>query len=267
MPCRPEQRNIRANAASTAGATFEQVMSAGTAYGSVGLSPEELPQATSGIRVTLEDVERVITDINTRFGLSLAAGPAILDRLRARLPLIAGQVWLSQCVPSRADTEMRLERIRNAAQTAVADLQGAKQGVHEAADSDFASFLIRVVSAAHPEATASEAFAIAEGLVTALESLEFYCDLGLQVLQHLPARKGRPKLGWFDQYLELMTEIAGHLGIEVRTMGKLESDPQATPFTVLVYGFETLLAQEVRSDTLGTCAQRIQRSRRGRKTK
>jgi hypothetical protein len=64
-----------------------------------------------------------------------------------------------------------------------------------------------------------------------------------------------------------MTEIAGHLGIEVRTMGKLDHDPHQTPFTALVYGFEALLPEEVRSDTLGTCAQRIQRSRRRRKTK
>ena len=50
-------------------------------------------------------------------------------------------------------------------------------------------------------------------------------------------------------------------------MGKLDHDPHQTPFTALVYGFEALLPEEVRSDTLGTCAQRIQRSRRRRKTK
>jgi hypothetical protein len=85
-------------------------------------------------------------------------------------------------------------------------------------------------------------------------------------LGNLPARKGRPKLEWFDQYVELMTEIAGHVGIEVRTMGKLDRDPHQTPFTALVFGFETLLPEDARSDTLGTCAQRIQRSRRRRKT-
>jgi hypothetical protein len=149
----------------------------------------------------------------------------------------------------------------------IVDLQGAKQGVHEVADLEFAAFLRRVVAAAHPEITSGEAFERLEELVNTTEALKLYCDLCLQILEHLPARKGRPKLGWFDQYLELMTETAHHLGIEVRTMGKLESDPHATPFTALVYGFETLLPQEVRSDTLGTCAQRIQRSRKGHKTK
>jgi hypothetical protein len=163
---------------------------------------------------------------------------------------------------------MRLKRIRAAMHSAIPELFGAiKEEAHESRDLDFAMFFAGVLRSAHPELKPSEAFDHLERWLTSLQELAFYSDLALQMLGELPARKGRPRLEWFDQYVELTTEIADHLGVEVRTMGKLEDDPHQTPFTALVYGFETLLPEEVRSDTLGTCAKRIQRSRRRRKTK
>jgi hypothetical protein len=230
--------------------TFEEVMSAGTAYAFAGRSEERLPEGTSAFRTTQDDVDRVIDDVNARCGLTLRGSPAVLERLRARLPFVVGQIWMSESVPSRADTEIRLKRIRAAMQSAIPDLLGAIQGEpHESRDLDFTMFFARVLRSAHPELKPSEAFDHLERWLTSLQELLFYSDLALQTLGELPARKGRPKLEWFDQYVELMTEIAGHLGIEFRTMGKLEHDPHQTPFTAVVYGFETLLPEEVRSDT------------------
>jgi hypothetical protein len=90
--------------------TFEEAMQAGTAYALAGPSEETLPEGTGAFRVTQEDVDRVIADVNARCGLSLRASPTVLERLRARLPFIVGQIWMNCSVPSRADTEMRLKR-------------------------------------------------------------------------------------------------------------------------------------------------------------
>jgi hypothetical protein len=227
-----------------------------------------VPEGTGAFPVTQEDVDRVIDDVNARCGLSLRANAIVLERLRARLPFIVGQIWMAESVPSRADTEMRLKRIRAAMHSAIPDLWGARQEEpHDSRDLDFVMFFARVLRSSHREFQSKEAFDHLERWLTSLQELAFYSDLALQMLGELPARKGRPKLEWFDQYVELMTEIAGRLGIEVRTMGKLEDDPHETPFTTLVYGFETLLPEKVRSDTLGTCARRVQRSLGRRKTK
>ena len=172
--------------------TFEEAMQAGTAYALAG-SSEETPESAGAFRVTQEDVDRVIADVNARCALSLRSSPVVFERLRAHLPFIVGQIWMTESVPSRADTEMRLKRIRAAMHSAIPELFGAiQEEAHELRDLDFAMFWARVLRAAHPELKPKEAFDHLERWLTSLQELAFYSDLALQMLGNFQLAKVVP---------------------------------------------------------------------------
>ena len=113
---------------------------------------------------------------------------------------------MTESVPSRADTEMRLKRIRAAMHSTIPELFGAiQEEAHESRDLDFAMFFAAVLRSAHPELKPSEAFDQLERSLTSLQEFAFYSDLALQMLGELPARKGRPRSGVVRQYVGLTT--------------------------------------------------------------
>ena len=49
------------------------------------------------------------------------------------------------------------------------------------------------------------------------------------LLSDLPAKRGQPALGWYDELVSLMAQVAELLGIKVSTAGDRAEDPYATP--------------------------------------
>ena len=93
-----------------------------------------------------------------------------------------------------------------------------------------------------------------------IEGLENYCERALVLLSDLPAKRGQPALRWHEELVRLMVQVAELIGIKVLTGGDRSEDPNATPFTVLVFEAERVLPEEAWSPTLAACAKRIESS-------
>jgi hypothetical protein len=97
-------------------------------------------------------------------------------------------------------------------------------------------------------------------ILKVIDILENTCQRALGLLSELPARRGRPSLGWHIELVSLMVQVAERLDIKVSTAGKRDEDPYATPFTVLVFEAERVLPEAAWSPNLATCAKRIETS-------
>lgn len=83
-----------------------------------------------------------------------------------------------------------------------------------------------------------------------VESFDDICERALVLLSDLPATRGQPALRWYDELVNLMVQVAGLLGIKISTAGDRSEDPNATPFTVLVFEAERVLPEEAWSPSL-----------------
>ena len=140
-----------------------------------------------------------------------------------------------------------------------AQLLPLREGLHETADTELVLLLIRAVDRAHAgqHPRPREQLDIS---LKVIEALEDTCERAQVLLSELPARRGRPSLGWHTELVTLILQVAEQLGIKVLTAGNRDEDPYATPFTILVFEAERVLPEEAWSPNLATCAKRIETS-------
>ena len=132
-------------------------------------------------------------------------------------------------------------------------------GLQEQADVEVVSLLIRAVDLGHGGKHPRPREQL-ETSLKVIEALEDSCERALVLLSELPAKRGQPALGWYDEFVSLMAHVAELLGIKVSTAGDRAEDPYATPFTVLVFEAERVLPEEAWSPSQAACAKRIETS-------
>ena len=143
----------------------------------------------------------------------------------------------------------RLTKLTQRVKGTKAQLSPLREGLHEQADTEVVSLLIHAVDVGHGGKHPHPR----EQLETSLkvfEGLEETCERALVLLSELPAKRGQPALGWYDELVSLMAQVAGLLGLKVSTAGDRAEDPYATPFTVLVFKAEQVLPEEATSESL-----------------
>jgi hypothetical protein len=101
-----------------------------------------------------------------------------------------------------------------------------------------------------------------QGALDQLEKIRRYCDAIWPSIEGLPAKKGQRGLGWYDELVETMVQVATLLGVGTSTDARGSPVAGATPFIALVREVEKLFPAEARSKTASTCARRIERSRK-----
>jgi hypothetical protein len=99
--------------------------------------------------------------------------------------------------------------------------------------------------------------------LAAIEAMHATVEQALVVATMSSSRKGRRQSGWKVAFVDLMAQVAYHLGIAATTGGDRDSNPHATPFTDLVFEIERFLPEGMRSESFAACARRIDRARSG----
>ncbi len=206
-----------------------------------------------------EEFTNIIKTVNTQLGLDLVASKEAYELFRDRIRVVAGRFWDEREAVDRKTILERLQKLTGYVQSIKAQLYPLGEGLHEPADTEVVSLLIQAVSLAHAgrHPRPREQLEIS---LKVIEGLEDTCARALVLLSELPAKRGQPSFGWYDELVSLMIHIAQLIGIKVSTGGDRSEDPYATPFTVFVFGAERVLPEEAWSPTLAACARRIDRS-------
>ncbi len=222
----------------------------------------------SGSAIAASPIEREVFDqiisiINENFGLDIHASDEAFQLLEDRIRLVAGKYWDKDSVERKVVRE-KLERLATQVRHVKDQLAPARGGLHDNADFEVVVFLARVIGMAHPDPLARPIQQI-ETMLDVIERLDRYCDQALATLAHLPAKKGQRGLRWHDDFVALMVEVAGLLGIAVSTagdrMGEDDESPYITPFTELVRNAEVFMPDYgAHSNSFAACAKRIDRS-------
>ncbi len=201
----------------------------------------------------------MIHEVNDWFGLSIEPREDAFKLFQDRIRVVAGRFWDEAQAVQRKEVLQRLENLTDHVSAATAQLSPLKEGLHTAEDTEVVGLLIRAIDLSHSgqHPRPREQLEIIHKI---LERFEHYCAQTLLLLTHLPAKKGQRGLRWYDEYTQLMTQVADLLGIKISTAGDRGEVPYATPFTVLAFTAERVLPEEAQSNTLAACAKRIDRS-------
>jgi hypothetical protein len=209
--------------------------------------------------VDQEEFTNIIKALNTQVGLDLIANKEAYELFRDRIRVVAGRFWDEREAVDRKTVFDRLHKFTGHVQSIKAHLYPLREGLHETADTEVVNLLIQAVSLAyagqHPRPREQ-----LEISLKVIEGLEDTCARALVLLSELPAKRGQPSFGWYDELVSLMVHIAQLIGIKVSTAGDRSEDPYVTPFTVLMFEAERVLPEEAWSPTLAACARRIDRS-------
>lgn len=204
---------------------------------------------------------RIITNINKHFGLNLVASEEAFELFRDRIRIVSGHFWHELEPVNRKSVLDRLHRLTKNTRSVKAQLSPLRDGIQESAEADteVVNLLVHAVRLAHAgqHPRPREQLEISLKVIDVLEDT---CERALVLLSELPARRGQPRLAWYDELVSLMLRVADLIGIKVSTAGDRSEDPYATPFTVLVFEAERVLQEEAWSPNLAACARRIDRS-------
>jgi hypothetical protein len=223
-------------------------------------------RVTSGSVIASAPVEeaqfqRIITNINKQFRLNLVASKETYEPFHDRIRIVSGHFWLELEPVNRKTVLERLNRLTKNIRSVKAQLSPLRGGFQEwaEADTEVVNLLVHAVDLAHAgqHPRPREQLQIS---LKVIDGLEDTCERALVLLSELPARRGQPRLGWYDELVSLMLRVADFIGIKVSTAGDRSEDPYATPFTVLVFEAERVLQEEAWSPNLAACAKRIDRS-------
>jgi hypothetical protein len=206
-----------------------------------------------------EQFRKIISKINRRFDVRLEASQEAYELFQDHIRFVAGRFWDELEAVDRKTVLERLTGLTEHVNAIKAQLLPLREGLHEAADIEVVSLLTRAIDLAHAgqHPRPREQLDISLKVVEALEDT---CERALVLLSELPARRGRPSLGWHTELVSLMMKVAELLGIKVSTAGNRGEDPYATPFTVLVFEAERVLPDGAWSSNLAACAKRIESS-------
>ncbi len=206
-----------------------------------------------------EQFRRIIDHVNEEFGSELAASKEAFELFQDRIRVVAGRFWDEAEAVDRKTVLDRLTKLTDCVKFVRAKLSPLGVGLQEQADVEVVNLLIRAVDLGHGGKHPRPREQL-ETSLKVIEALEDTCERALVLLSDLPAKRGQPALGWYDELVSLMAHVAGLLGIKVSTAGDRAEDPYATPFTVLVFEAEQVLPEEARSPSQAACAKRIETS-------
>ena len=206
-----------------------------------------------------EQFRSIIDNVNEEFGLELDASKEALELFQDRIRVVAGRFWDESQAVDRKTVLDRLTKLTERVKFVRAKLSPLRAGLQEQADVEVVSLLIRAVDLGHGGQHPRPREQL-ETSLKVIEALEETCERALVLLSDLPARRGQPALGWYDQLVSLIAQVAELLGIKVSTAGDRSEDPYATPFTVLVFEAERVLPEEAWSPSQAACAKRIETS-------
>jgi hypothetical protein len=201
----------------------------------------------------------IIRNVNEEFGLELVSSKEAFELFKDRICVVAGRFWHEREAVERKTVLDRLSKLAANVQAIKAQLSPLREGLHETADTEVVSLLIRAIDVAHAGKHPKPREQL-EVTLKVIEGLDDTCERALVLLSDLPAKRGQPALAWYDELVSLMVQVAGLLGVQVSTAGDRGEDPYATPFTLLVFEAERVLPEEAWSPTLPACARRIDRS-------
>jgi hypothetical protein len=219
---------------------------------------------TSGTVIATAQIEEeqfstIIRKINKRFELRIESSGEAYELFQDRIRFVAGRFWEELEAVDRKSVLQRLTKLTTNVKSVGTQLLPVRAGLHEPVDAEVVNLLIQAIDLAHAgqEPRPRERLDISLKVVEGLENI---CDRALALARKLPAKRGRPSLGWHTELVSLMVRVAEQLGIKVSTAGDRGQDRYATPFTVLVFEAERVLPEAAWSANLATCAKRIETS-------
>jgi hypothetical protein len=201
----------------------------------------------------------IIKNVNEEFSLKLVSSKEAFELFQDRIRVVAGRFWDEFEAVDRKTVLDRLSKLAASVKDTKARLSPLRDGIHETADTEVVNLLIRAIDMAHAGQHPKPREQL-EITLKVVESFDDICERALVLLSDLPATRGQPALRWYDELVNLMVQVAGLLGIKISTAGDRSEDPNATPFTVLVFEAERVLPEEAWSPTLAACAKRIESS-------
>jgi hypothetical protein len=206
-----------------------------------------------------EQFRKIISKINKRFDLEIEFPREPYELFRDHIGFVAGRFWDELEAVDRKTVLDRLTELATHLRSVKAQLLPLREGLHETADTEVVSLLIRAIDPAHAGQLPRPREQL-EISLRMIEGLEDTCGSALGLLSERPAKRGRPSLGWHTELVSLMIQVAARLGIKVSTAGNRGEDPYATPFTILVFEAERVLPEGAWSSSLAACAKRIESS-------
>jgi hypothetical protein len=206
-----------------------------------------------------EQFRSIINIVNEEFASELEASKEAFEIFQDRIRVVAGRFWDESQAVDRKTVLDRLTKLTDRLKFVKAKLAPLQAGLQDQVDTEVVSLLIHAVNVGHGGRHPHPR----EQLVTSLkviEGLEETCERALVLLADLPAKRGQPALGWYDEFVSVMTQVAELLGMKVTTAGNRDEDAHSTPFTTLVFEAEQVLPEDAWSTNLANCAKRIETS-------
>lgn len=206
-----------------------------------------------------EQFRSIIDIVNEEFELELKAAKEAFELFQDRIRIVAGRFWDETQAIDRKTVLERLTKLTNSVRYTKAKLSPLREGLQQQADTEVVSLLIHAADIGHGGKHPRPREQL-ETSLKVIESLEETCERALVLVSSLPAKRGQPAFGWYDEFVSLMMQVAESLGVKVTTAGSRDGDRYSTPFTTLVFEAERVLPEEAWSPNLATCAKRIETS-------
>lgn len=211
---------------------------------------------------TLERDERDLKHCLGELGAAAAFDDSAIHNLHIRLAAIHGEWWAGRDAKAVSPVVKALGNLASDLVKITTSLSGHDTGMHSAVALETTS---QIVSALERNRTVGSAEA-AHGLIDSFrgEAAEVRraCLAALADLTAHSSRGGRDAFGWYDDFVEVLVEVAGKIGMEPK-LGKdrITGERNGWLFEA-ARALECFFPSYMRSPSSEACGKRLERSRK-----
>jgi len=232
-----------------------------------------------------EVLEEILHNLKVEHAIELNLTDNDKQKILDRICLINGNFLQTKEDPFKSSVPQIIESIQSSLDTIITGLSRPEQGP-ELLRYDRSEAAFRIANALEGRETNAPCIPLSEDFVAppypldderivSLLSLSCVvkdaCERALAELNGVRGRSGRPPLGWYDEFVQLLLEFAHIAAIDPVVKTDRISGERTGPFIELALAFEQLLllcdlpisghSVSMRSPSRDACAKRLERSR------
>lgn len=230
-----------------------------------------------------EVLEEILHNLKVEHAIELNLTDTDKQQIRHRICLINGN-FLQTTDPFKASSIAKpiIESIQSSLDTIITGLSRPEQ---ESIQDDGLEAAFRIANALESHKANAHSSPLNDGRIVASSPLDDErivsllslsrvvkdaCERALAELNSVRGRSGRPPLGWYDEFVQLLLEFAHIAAIDPVVKTDRISGERTGPFIELALAFEQLLllyehpaghSMSMRSPSRDACAKRLERSR------
>lgn len=227
---------------------------------------------TASVAWAREEFEKVLHNLKVLHAIELNLTDDDKQQILDRICLINGKFLQAKDAVEASDVAQIIKSIQSSLDTIITELSRPEQGFQFIQD-DRLEAAFRIANALEGPKANAPSSPLDDDRIVSLLSLSCVvkdaCERALAKLKGVRGNPGRPPLGWYDEFVELLLEFAHSAGIDPVVMTDRTSEKRYGPFIELALAFEQLLygvpknpALSMRSSSRNACAKRLERSRR-----